>query len=237
MPSVDHAVIAAAGFGSRLGRGHPKCLVEFRSRTLLDRQLELLADVPDVRIVVGFQEELVVEHALALRADVTIVRNPAYASTTTLISYEMGARHLASPCLFMDADIVFERESFRRFVARAAEAEGPLVGYTDAKTADAVYVSVVGNAVTGFSRADVTPYEWANLAYLPAHYCEGGNGSVYAHLSKDLPLMGAHIVSHEIDRIEDLDYALTHHPLEGVERQGEAAQRIVESAVVRLARS
>lgn len=227
MPSVDHAVIAAAGFGSRLGRGHPKCLVEFRGRTLLDRQLELLADVPDVRIVVGFQEELVVEHALALRSDVTIVRNPAYASTTTLNSYEMGARHLTSPCLFMDADIVFERESFRRFVSRSAQTGGPLVGFTDAKTADAVYVSVDGDTVTGFSREDATPYEWANLAYLPARYCEGGHDSVYAHLSKDLPLPGAHIVSHEIDRVEDLDYALTHHPVEAAELQGRAAQRVV----------
>ncbi len=215
MPAVEHAVIAAAGFGSRLGRGMPKCLVSFRGRTLLDRQLELLADVPDVRLVVGFREREVMAHALALRPDLIIVRNPAHASTTTLDSYALGARHLSRPCLFMDADIVFDPASFAAFAQEAAEVAAasagplcrPLIGYTDAKTADAVYVGVADGMIVGFDRDRPTPYEWANLALLPPGYCEKGSGAVYERMTGDLPLPGAYVDSYEIDRPADLEVA------------------------------
>jgi GTP:adenosylcobinamide-phosphate guanylyltransferase len=219
VPAVEHAVIAAAGFGSRLGRGLPKCLVDFRGRTLLDRQLELLTGVRDVRLVVGFREREVMAHALALRPDLTIVRNPAYASTTTLRSYALGARYLRRPCLFMDADIVFEPASFAAFLQEAAQVAAssssplsrPLIGYTDAKTQDAVYVSVVDETIRAFDRQRPTPHEWANLALLPPAYCEKGSGAVYERLSGDLPLPGAYVDSYEIDRPADLEVAEAHY--------------------------
>lgn len=227
MPTITHAVIAAAGFGSRLGHGHPKCLVEFRGRTLLDRQLELLKDVPDVRIVVGFQEDSVVKAARSLRPDVTIVRNPAYASTTTLQSYALGARFLTSSCLFMDADIVFERQTFSHFLDAAASARSaPLVAYTEAKTVDAVYASITGGNVVGFSRTNRQPWEWANLAALPPHYCEGGGGAVFELLERDLPLPSFHIVSHEIDRSDDLITALKEHPVDALDAHVVAAAKV-----------
>lgn len=234
MSTVNHAVIAAAGFGSRLGRGHPKCLVDFRGRTLLDRQLELLRHVPDVRIVVGFQEELVVAHARELRPDIIIVRNPAYSSTTTLDSYALGARFLSEPCLFMDADIVFEGASFRNFVAEAAATGAPLIAYTDAKTTDAVFCEIDGDVVTSFSRGRPSAFEWANLAYLSASYCEGRTGSVYGRLTEDLPMQARHITSHEIDRAADLEVALRDHPLEEVaDHQGRVAHGLAAAAFKR----
>lgn len=205
MSPVEHAVIAAAGFGSRLGRGYPKCLVEFRGRTLLERQLELLRDVPDVRIVVGFREHEVVAHARDVRPDVLVVRNPAYATTTTLNSYALGARFLTEPTLFMDADILFEPASFAGFVDACTRA--PLVGYTRARTADAVFADVRDGLVRGFSRTVPGAFEWANLAYLPPAYCECGEGSVYGRLSQDLPLAARFVDSFEVDRPADLELA------------------------------
>ncbi len=205
MSTVAHAVIAAAGFGSRLGRGHPKCLVEFRGRTLLDRQLELLADVPDVRLVVGFREHDVVAHARSVRPDILIVRNPAYATTTTLTSYAMGARYLQEPALFLDADILFEPPSLAAFLDACDVA--PLVGYTRARTQDAVYVDVHDGHVHAFSRTKTTPYEWANIAFLPAGYCESGSGNVFERFTDDLPMPARFIDSFEIDRPVDLELA------------------------------
>lgn len=231
MSTVEHAVIAAAGFGSRLGRGHPKCLVEFRGQTLLQRQLALLEDVPDVRIVVGFEEQAVIEEARRHRADILVVRNPAYASTTTLGSYALGARHLRKPCLFMDADILFEPDSFKNFVESCAE---PLIiGYTEAKTVDAVFVTLEDERVTSFSRQQRTPFEWANIACLPAGHCERGSGSVYEHLSPNLPLRSQYVDSFEIDRPEDLTLAeeryIGHLSL-AASQQGAAAVRAVQAA-------
>lgn len=210
MPTADHAVIAAAGFGSRLGRGHPKCLVQLGGRTLLEQQLALLTEVSDVRVVVGFEEEQVIAAAVAARPDVTIVRNPAYARTTTLDSYAAGARHLVDPCLFMDADIWFDPGSFASFLDVAARSSGLLVGYTWARTEDAVHVAVEGERITGFSRTDLTPHEWANIAYLPAGYCETGAGAVFERMTLDLPLPACFVDSWEIDRPADLLRAERH---------------------------
>ena len=213
MPTVDHAVIAAAGLGSRLGMGMPKCLVEVHGRPILAHQLDLLRDVPDVRVVVGFEEHRVAEAARSLRPDVTIVRNPAYRSTTTLRSYALGARFLDEPCLFLDADIVFEQASFAEFLAAGARS-GTLVGYTDAKTDDAVFVTVDGlGRVTGFSREHRSAHEWANVAVLPPRFCETGSAAVFERMVPELPLPGHPVLSWEVDREDDLERARREAPV------------------------
>lgn len=206
MPTVEHVVIAAAGFGSRLGFGYPKCLVEVHGRPILSHLLDLLVDVPDVRVVVGFEEDSVRRLAVSLRPDVVVVRNPAFATTSTLQSYALGARHLDDSCLFLDADILFDPASFAAFLRRCRPGS-PLVGVTRAKTVDAVHAHVVDGQVVRFSRDDVSPWEWANIAHLPAGYCERGTGSVFEHLSRDLPLPAAVVESWEVDRRADLAQA------------------------------
>lgn len=216
--AVEHAVIAAAGLGSRLGHGRPKCLVEIHGRPILAHQLELLRDVADVRIVVGFCEDDVLAATGVLDRGVVVVRNPAYRSTTTLHSYAMGARHLDEPCLYLDGDILFERSSFEGFLV-AARPQSPLLAYTDAKTDDAVYVDVRDGMIHGFSREIATPYEWANLAWLPPRWCEDGDGAVYEHLTRHLPIPGRHIVSFEVDNEADLQRAWDNFPAQTPQRR------------------
>ena len=122
----------------------------------------------------------------------------------------LGARYLARDCLFMDADIVFERDTFTEFLDDSTT--GPLVGYTDLKTLDPVYADIEGHQVTGFSRTKESPFEWANLVRLPAGFCEKGSGAVFERLSMDLPLPAAYLDSFEIDRPEDFQYAMEHAP-------------------------
>lgn len=207
MSSVAHAVIAAAGLGSRLGRGHPKCLLEFKGTTILERQLRLLEHVEDVRIVVGFEEQQVIEAARAIRPDIIIVRNPAYRSTTTLQSYALGAKGLRVSCVFMDADIVFEPSSFQAFLDTCSGTD-PLIAVTAAKTIDAVFTRIEGERVTAFSRTESNDFEWANLCYLPPAFCETGSGAVYERISSVLPVCYKEIVSFEIDTPTDLEGAL-----------------------------
>ena len=57
MSIIKHAVISAAGMGSRLGLNMPKCLLQFSGTTIIQHQLELLKDIEDIRIIVGFMEE------------------------------------------------------------------------------------------------------------------------------------------------------------------------------------
>lgn len=207
MSAVKHAVVAAAGLGSRLGLGQPKCLVEIAGRSLLAHLLDRLSGVPDVRIVVGFGEDAVVAAARKLRDDIIFVRNPAFRTTTTLHSYELGARHLNEPCLFMDADILFEPRTFQEFL-EACQSELPLIGITTAKTADCVYAHRdESGRVSRFSRTEVAMFEWANLAWLPPGYFASGTGAVFERLGTDLPMKAREIVCYECDTTSDLAQA------------------------------
>ena len=120
MSPIEHAVISAAGIGSRLGLNKPKCLVEVGGKTLLAQHLERLAEIPNVWVVVGFQEELVIEQVRNLRRDAIIVRNPDFDRTNTLQSIHRVSRYLDRRFLAVDGDTFIENRSFERFLRAAA---------------------------------------------------------------------------------------------------------------------
>lgn len=208
MPIIKNAVIAAAGLGSRLGHGKPKCLVEVAGKPILEWQLRLLDEVEDVRIVVGYMEQDVVKLAMSLRSDVIIVRNPAFRSTTTQQSYWLGGRYLKSPCIYLDGDIIFDPESFKAFLDRAGTVS-PLIGIAISKTEQAVFadtsVDNAGNlSVTGFSRNNKTSWEWANIACLPPGMLQENGGDVFSRLASFTPLNAQSVECFEFDTDADL---------------------------------
>ena len=106
MNIVKHAVIAAAGFGSRLNRGIPKCLVEVNGHKIIEYQLAQLQEIPDVRLVVGYHADEVIQAVKQLRQDVKFIINDCYDTTTTLQSYYMGCCDLHDYFLLLDGDII-----------------------------------------------------------------------------------------------------------------------------------
>lgn len=58
-------IISCAGMGNRLGLGTTKALVEVDGRPLIIRHLEHLKDERDIRVVVGYQAEKVIEAVTA----------------------------------------------------------------------------------------------------------------------------------------------------------------------------
>lgn len=208
MHAVDVAVVSAAGFGSRLGRDVPKALVPVAGRPIIDHQLDLLRDVPDVRIVVGFREEEVVRHVRALRPDAVFVRNPDFATTSTLQSVHRAVRHLHGPFLAIDGDLIIEPSSFRRFVERCSLG-APLVGVTAASSDDAVFI--VGQhlsdgtvRVERFQRHPITELEWTGMAFLDHRHVRDENTFMFQALSPSLPLRGQMVRSVEVDTPGDL---------------------------------
>ena len=81
MSIIKHAVISAAGMGTRLGLNMPKCLLQFSGVSIIKHQLELLKDIEDIRVVVGFMEEDVINVVKSIRNDAVFVRNPHYQDT------------------------------------------------------------------------------------------------------------------------------------------------------------
>lgn len=216
MPIVKHAVIAAAGLGSRLGQGKPKCLVEVEGVKILKHLLAQLGDVEDVRVIVGFEEKAVISELKQLGRDVIVVRNPNFRSTTTLHSYTLGCQHMTGDCLFMDGDLLLEPSSFQRFLA-SCEPDSPKLAITRTKTKDAVFSIMDGDQIIGFRRDEPTEFEWSNIAWLPVRTFDTiGNTPVYEHLKAFLPIASHEIVSYEIDTAEDMRLALSHTELFGL---------------------
>ena len=112
MRTLQHAVIAAAGFGSRLNKGIPKCLVDINGHKIIEYQLALLQDIPDVRVVVGYHANEVISFVKDIRPDVSFIVNEKFDTTSTLQSYYMGCHDIHDFFLLLDGDIIPHKTIF-----------------------------------------------------------------------------------------------------------------------------
>jgi choline kinase len=125
-----HAIILAAGRGSRLAEhnpdGHPKCLMKFGGRSLLARHLDLLYRLGLRRadLVVGYEADRIIEHVATLRSrpDVAYHFNPRY-ELGSVISLWAAADTLRSgePVLVMDADVLYHPGILQRLIETRIE--------------------------------------------------------------------------------------------------------------------
>ena len=119
-----HAVLLAAGRGSRLGtltEETPKCLLPVGGRCLLDRQLDALAaaGVTDVTVVAGFQATRVEAH---VAGRCRVIRNEVWASTNSVASLHLAAPHVRGHAfIFQNADVLYPPELITRFVEAPRE--------------------------------------------------------------------------------------------------------------------
>jgi L-glutamine-phosphate cytidylyltransferase len=115
------AVILAAGRGTRLGPytvDRPKCLVELRGRSLLDRQVSALraAGAEEVAVVAGWRAELFDGRRL------TVFVNERWAGTTMVESLATAASWLrAGPVLVSYGDIVYSAATARALASAEQE--------------------------------------------------------------------------------------------------------------------
>lgn len=211
MPTVGGAVIAAAGLGSRLGHGLPKCMVEVGGQTILTRLIREVEQHTDrIHVVVGYREELVIQHCALHHRNVVLVRNPDFRTTQTIHSYRLGARSIPGSTLFLDGDCIFAPGSLSAFLAAARERE-VLVGVTAAESEHPVYAEVAGSdgdqRVVSFGRGTPAPHEWASVLLAAPHVLDGDHTFVYEALDRHLPLPAQMIELAEVDTSADLDGA------------------------------
>ncbi|WP_426333562.1 NTP transferase domain-containing protein [Paenibacillus silvae] len=206
MPISKTVVINCAGVGSRLGLGITKALIEIEGKPLISWQLEMLKDVQDVRIVVGFQADQVIDHVLTVRKDVTFVFNHDYLNTGTGASLSLGAKFAKGLVISLDGDLLVHPRDFKAFLDSKEEC----IGYCDINTEDPVLVNIVQgegeNFVTSFSRT-FGNYEWSGLVQIDAKKLEVGKGHVYEIIEGFNPMKAFHIRCQEIDTPLDYDAA------------------------------
>jgi len=113
------AVILAAGEGTRLRPytlDRPKCLVEVDGRSLLDRQLSVLAaeDVRRVIVLGGYRAEMLKRPGINLRV------NPRYAETNMVWTLFCAEDELSGDAIVAYGDIVYSREVLKAVKASKA---------------------------------------------------------------------------------------------------------------------
>jgi choline kinase len=111
-----HAIILAAGRGSRLADdnpdGQPKCLMEFGGRSLLARHLDLLYrfGIRQAHLVLGYEADRIIDHVgrLASRPDVAFHFNPRFDLGSVLSLWAaQETLDAGEPVLIMDADVLY----------------------------------------------------------------------------------------------------------------------------------
>lgn len=210
MQHIKHVIISAAGMGSRLGLDIPKCLVDIDGKKLIDYQLDLVKDIPDVRIVVGFKEEELIDYVRKIRSDVLFVRNPDYINTSNSYSIELACWELKEPFIIIDGDLLIEPHSFKNFTKNCIPGQD-LIGVTKTKTEEAVFIELnKNNEITSFSFDKKSPYEWSGIAYLSTFKITRTEGFVFKKIEEHLPLKSFEIDCYEIDTPADLNFAIKH---------------------------
>lgn len=213
MNDIEGAVIACAGFGSRLGMGMPKCMIEVGGKSILSRLIETLQPlIENIYIVVGYRGDLITEYCSKYYPEVIIVENPDFSHTNTAHSIRLGAAGMENKVLFLDGDLVIEPSSLRDFI-QLANKFPLLIGVTPAKSSQAVFVTLdevdkeSPPRISAFHRELATAWEWANVFAGSPSLLKEGAGYVYECIEPFLPAPSFLINLCEVDTPEDLHMA------------------------------
>ncbi len=204
MQTAKSVVITCAGIGSRLGLGTTKALIDINGKSLIHWQLDLFQDVEDIRIVVGFEANRVIEEVRKYRPDAIFVYNHDYFNTKTGTSYYLGAKDGNEYAMEYDGDLLVHPDDVKMLLAK----EGEWIAYADKRSEDAVYLSLNEQGeVTGFSR-DNGDYEWTGPCCLHRDKIQYTSGNVFNVLEPYIPLPGVKIRACDIDTYGDYQKAI-----------------------------
>lgn len=199
MSSIKSIVISCAGIGSRLGLGQTKALIKINDKSLIAWQLELFKDVQDVRIVIGYQANDIINEVLKYRKDVVFVYNHRYFETKTGASFFLGAQHGSDYVLEWDGDLLVHPDDVKRILKE----EGEFICYADKTSDEAVFVQTNdAGEVVAFSR-ETGDYEWTGPACIQRDKVKYSSGNVFNQLEPYLPMKGIKVRAYDIDTYSD----------------------------------
>ena len=199
-------IISCAGKGNRLGLGIPKALVDVCGKPLIIRQLELLDDISDVRIIVGYQADKVIETVQKYRRDVSFLFNNDYETTQTGASLSKGLENTGNFVVALDGDLLVHPDDMDCVLNSNEEV---VCGTNDGNFTDNPVLMTVNNEnqVVEFSRGKGT-LEWSGLAQIKKDRFKSANCYVYQMLEPLLPVKSMLIRAKEIDTQHDYDNAV-----------------------------
>jgi len=198
-------IISCAGVGSRLGLDLPKCLVKINDKSILEIQLEQLQDVQDIRVVVGYKKDLVIDEVFRINKKVKIYENKDFLTTGTAGSFSVALQDEIDTkyVIALDGDLIVNPIDMENLLNSDEE----LICGEVVNTENPVLVSIdeSGNVIE-FSR-EKGEYEWAGLAQIKKENIVKGENHIYQLLEPILPMKFNLIRAKEIDTPSDLEDA------------------------------
>ena len=166
---------------------------------MISWQLELFNDVKDLRIVVGFQANDIIEEVLKYRPDAIFVFNHLYFETKTGASFYLGAKDAGEEIIDWDGDMLVHPDD----VMTILNTPGEFICYSDITSEDAVYCKTdeQGN-VLAFSREN-GDYEWTGPACIKKEHLTYSSNNVFNIFERVLPMKGIKVRAYDIDTYSD----------------------------------
>lgn len=200
-------IISCAGMGNRLGLGCTKAVIDICGKPLIYHQLELLKNENDIRIVVGYQAEQVIDIVNHYRKDITYVMNHEYKSNGSGASVSRAMKFSNEFIFTLDGDLLVHPDDMKRMLETEDEFIGGTVpGSDDPWLLDTRFQDDT-ELVQSFSRT-VGNYEWTGLSQIRTKKLIPGEGHVFQLLEPILPIKLMKVRTKEIDTIHDYENAV-----------------------------
>jgi len=199
-------IIICAGMGNRLGLGTTKALVEVCGKPLIIRHLEYLKDEEDIRIVVGYQAEKVIETVTGYRKDVLFVFNHDFRNTGTGASVALASKYANEYILSLDGDMLIHPKDMEKILSCEHEFVGGNSIESDDPWMLQTFVQDGKEMVSAFSHC-MGNYEWNGITQMLSSKMLKGNGHVFHLIEQYLPVPFMELRTREIDTINDYERA------------------------------
>lgn len=196
-------IISCAGMGTRLGIGATKALVDVAGKPLIIHQLEQLKDYDDIRVVVGYQAERVIDVVKNYRDDISFAFNYDYKTTGTAASFSKGMVGAREYVVAFDGDLLVNPDDLKTFL----DFEGEVIGGCEPTTDNPVLMTINDDCVVEFSR-EHGQLEWTGLAKMRRERLSPGEKHVYMMFEPLMPIKVMKIRTREIDTQNDYENAI-----------------------------
>lgn len=200
MPINKSIVLSCAGIGSRLGFNQNKSLIDILGKPLIYWQLDYFKKIEDLRIVVGYQAEKLIEEVSKIRNNVTFVYNNNYSTTKTGTSFYLGAKNAKNKYIIeWDGDLLVYPNDAQKCI----ELNKEYIGYSDISSEESVYVKTNPKGqVLEFSRKSGN-FEWTGPACILKNKIKYTTENVFNIIEDYLPMEGLKIKAQDIDTPQD----------------------------------
>lgn len=200
-------IISCAGMGNRLGLGTTKALVEVEGKPLIMHHLEKLKDESDIRVVVGYQAEKVINVVRKYRKDVVFVFNHNYRETGTGASVALASQYANEYILSLDGDLIIHPDDMKKILECDHEFVSGGIPDTDEPWMLQTYKDDGKEFVSAFSK-NIGNYEWNGITQMKSAKIKNGQGHVFQLIEPYLPIPFLELRTRRIDTVNDYERAV-----------------------------